>query len=162
MSQQFKVSVNQKFNFDLTNKETDDFSIQTLKNNQFHVLHENKSYDATLKNSDFLNKKYIIEVNNVVHEIQISDALDRLINDLGFSLHATKTINEIKAPMPGLILDIAVKVGQEVQENDLLLILEAMKMENSFQSPRSGIIKSIAVSKGEAVEKGQLLIDFES
>ena len=63
--------------------------------------------------------------------------------------------------MPGLILEIAVSVGQEVQENDLLIILEAMKMENSFQSPRAGVIKSIAVSKGDAVEKGQLLIDFE-
>jgi biotin carboxyl carrier protein len=72
----------------------------------------------------------------------------------------TKQINAIKAPMPGLILEISV-VGQTVKENDSLLILEAMKMENSFLSPRDGIIKSISVILGDAVDKGQLLIEFE-
>ncbi|WP_445724287.1 biotin/lipoyl-containing protein, partial [Flavobacterium sp.] len=67
----------------------------------------------------------------------------------------------IKAPMPGLILEINVEVGQSVKENDPLLILEAMKMENSFLSPRDGVIKSIAVEKGNAVDKGQLLVEFE-
>ena len=70
-------------------------------------------------------------------------------------------MNAIKAPMPGLILEINVSVGQEVKENDPLLILEAMKMENCFLSPRDGVIKSIAVEKGNAVDKGQLLIEFE-
>ncbi len=63
--------------------------------------------------------------------------------------------------MPGLILDINVKVGQEVQENDALLILEAMKMENIITSPRNGIIKSVSVKNGDAVEKNHLLIEFE-
>ncbi|MCL4125700.1 UNVERIFIED_CONTAM: hypothetical protein GTU68_028898 [Idotea baltica] len=63
--------------------------------------------------------------------------------------------------MPGLILDINVKVGQEVIEDDALLILEAMKMENVLTAPRDGMIKSITVSKGDAVDKNQLLITFE-
>jgi biotin carboxyl carrier protein len=63
--------------------------------------------------------------------------------------------------MPGLILDINVKIGQKVKEDDPLLILEAMKMENVLTSPRDGIIKSISVSKGDAVNKNQLLIEFE-
>lgn len=80
---------------------------------------------------------------------------------MGFTVGASKQVNAIKAPMPGLILEMSVSVGQEVKENDCLLILEAMKMENSFLSPRAGIIKSISASKGDAVEKGQLLIEFE-
>jgi biotin carboxyl carrier protein len=63
--------------------------------------------------------------------------------------------------MPGLIIEIAVVVGQSVSENDNLIILSAMKMENSFLSPRDGVIKSIAVSVGDAVEKNQLMIEFE-
>ncbi|MDX1317201.1 MAG: acetyl-CoA carboxylase biotin carboxyl carrier protein subunit, partial [Xanthomarina gelatinilytica] len=74
---------------------------------------------------------------------------------------ASKKVNEIKAPMPGLILDIHVKEGQEVKEDDALLILEAMKMENVLTSPRDGIIKSISVSKNDTVDKNQLLIEFE-
>uniref|UniRef100_UPI00404B414C acetyl-CoA carboxylase biotin carboxyl carrier protein subunit n=2 Tax=Flavobacterium sp. TaxID=239 RepID=UPI00404B414C len=161
MSQRYQVSVDQKHTFDLTESEMQDLAIIATKPNHYHVLNEQKSVDVSIKSSDFLQKKYTISVNNTDHEVEISDALSILIKDLGFNLSASKTINEIKAPMPGLILEIAVSVGQEVQENDLLIILEAMKMENSFQSPRAGVIKSIAVSKGDAVEKGQLLIDFE-
>ena len=80
---------------------------------------------------------------------------------MGFEVGKAKQINAIKAPMPGLILEISVTVGQEVKENDQLLILEAMKMENSIASPRDGVIKSISAEKGNAVEKGQLLIEFE-
>ena len=79
---------------------------------------------------------------------------------MGFAIGGTKHVNSIKAPMPGLILDINVKEGQEVKENDNLIILEAMKMENSITSPRDGIIKSISVNKSDTVEKNQLLIEF--
>ena len=80
---------------------------------------------------------------------------------MGFEIGASKKVNDIKAPMPGLILEISVAVGDEVEENDQLLILEAMKMENVISSPRAGVIKSIAVNQGETVDKNSLLIAFE-
>jgi biotin carboxyl carrier protein len=80
---------------------------------------------------------------------------------MGFETGLTKQVNFIKAPMPGLILEISVVVGQTVKENDNLIILGAMKMENSFLSPRDGVIKTISVVMGDAVDKGQLLIEFE-
>ena len=95
------------------------------------------------------------------YDVAISDELDKLINEMGFSTGTNKQINTVEAPMPGLILDIAVAVGQEVKEDDTILILEAMKMENVIVSHRDGIIKSINVAKNEAVEKKQLLIEFE-
>ena len=100
-------------------------------------------------------------VNNNRYEVDISDRLDLLINEMGFALGSVKDIASIEAPMPGLILEINVKEGQEVSEDDPLLILEAMKMENVITSPRNGVIKHIAVTKGEAVEKNRLLIEFE-
>jgi biotin carboxyl carrier protein len=93
--------------------------------------------------------------------VAIANPLDILIKEMGFETGLAKQINAIKAPMPGLILEISVVVGQEVKENDNLIILGAMKMENSFLSPRDGIIKSISVAVGDAVDKGQLLIEFE-
>ena len=80
---------------------------------------------------------------------------------MGFSTGSTKNVDAIHAPMPGLILEINVSIGQTVKEEDPLLILEAMKMENVIASPRTGTIKSISINKGEAVEKKQLLIEFE-
>src|SRR5690606_27194093 len=124
-------------------------------------LKDSKSYQAEIIHNDFLNKSYKVKVNDSEYEVSIATELDQLIKELGFEVGSSKQVNAIKAPMPGLILNIHVEVGQEVQENDPLLILEAMKMENSFNSPRAGKIKSILVEKGQAVDKGQLLIEFE-
>ena len=73
---------------------------------------------------------------------------------------AAAKVNEIKAPMPGLVLDIRVAEGDEVKKGDSILVLEAMKMENIIKSPTDGIIKKINVKKGIAVEKNQVLIHF--
>lgn len=67
----------------------------------------------------------------------------------------------VTAPMPGVILNVMVTVGQSVKEGDVLLILEAMKMENEVSSPSTGTIKEVAVSKGSNVNTGDLMIVIE-
>ena len=69
-----------------------------------------------------------------------------LIKEMGFTIGSSKITNEIKAPMPGIILSILIKEGQKVKEGDTLLILEAMKMENTITSPKDAIIKSITIN----------------
>jgi len=161
MNQKFRLSVNQSETFDKTEKDLSQLDAIITSTSEFHILHHNKPFLATIIEADFQNKTYTVEVNQNSYTVEIANELDILIKEMGFEVGKTKQINAIKAPMPGLILEINVSVGQEVKENDNLLILEAMKMENSFSSPRDGIIKSIAVSKGDAVDKGQLLIEFE-
>ena len=68
---------------------------------------------------------------------------------MGLSLTAGNLINDIKAPMPGLILDVQVKEGDEVEEGDYLLVLEAMKMENTLTAPRGGKVKTVRSKKGK-------------
>lgn len=161
MSDTYKVKVNENFNFDITNATAQNLDAVSVSNNKFHILHNGQSVQAEIVSTDFNAKKYTVKVNNNIYEVSIANALDQLIKEMGFEVGASKQVNAIKAPMPGLILEVSVSVGQEVQENDPLLILEAMKMENSIVSPRSGIIKSVTAVKGAAVEKGQLLIEFE-
>ena len=79
---------------------------------------------------------------------------------MGMSAVATGKINNIKAPMPGLIIDLKVKIGDSVKTGDQLLILEAMKMENILKAQGEGIVKNVKVKKGDSVEKGQVLIEF--
>jgi len=79
---------------------------------------------------------------------------------MGISNLDSAQVNDMKAPMPGLILDILVTPGQEVKKGDQLLILEAMKMENVLKAPGDGTVSSIEVAKGDSVEKGQVLIKF--
>lgn len=161
MSDSYKVKVNDSFSFDINKESISQLDAVPTEANHLHVLQDKKSYKAAIVSADFNQKKYTVKVNNNTYTVAIANDLDQLIKDLGFEVGLTKQVNAIKAPMPGLILEINVVVGQTVQENDPLLILEAMKMENSFLSPRDGVIKSIAVSKGDAVDKGQLLIEFE-
>ena len=70
-------------------------------------------------------------------------------------------VNELKAPMPGLVLSIMVQPGDSVVKGDGLMVLEAMKMENIIRTPADGIVKSVDVKKSDAVEKNQVLIKFE-
>lgn len=157
----YKVSVKGQNTFDLTEDTIESMDSIQLDQYNSHILKDHQSYKTEILENDFLNKSYTVKVNNSEYEVNIGTELDNLIKELGFEVGASKQVNAIKAPMPGLILSIHVEVGQEVQENDSLLILEAMKMENNFNSPRAGKIKSILVEKGQAVDKGQLLIEFE-
>ncbi|MFK2820126.1 acetyl-CoA carboxylase biotin carboxyl carrier protein subunit [Flavobacteriaceae sp. LMIT009] len=160
MSEHFKVKVNDKYDFDISKDDVSKFDIVDNKG-KYHILKDSVTFNAELANNNFQKKSYSVKVNGNTYDVAISDELDKLINEMGFSTGTNKQINTVEAPMPGLILDIAVAVGQEVKEDDTMLILEAMKMENVIVSHRDGIIKSINVAKNEAVEKKQLLIEFE-
>lgn len=63
--------------------------------------------------------------------------------------------------MPGLILEVKVNQGEQVESGQLILVIEAMKMENAIKSSAASVVKNVAVSKGQSVEKGDLLIEFE-
>ena len=67
----------------------------------------------------------------------------------------------VKSPLPGVILDIKVKVGDEVKKGQTIIILEAMKMENEIMAPHDGNIAQVCVSKGAAVDTGDALIVLE-
>ncbi len=69
--------------------------------------------------------------------------------------------DEIKAPMPGLVLKIKKKVGDEVKIGESLITLEAMKMENDLRSPASGVITEIKAGEGTSVEKGETILNIE-
>lgn len=161
MKNSYQVKVDNTFDFEIDKKTVLNLDSLKVSDSEFHVLQNNNSYKAEITKANFNQKKYTVKVNNNTYNVNIFNELDTLIKEMGFEIGTTKKVNEIKAPMPGLILAISVKVGQEVQEFDPLIVLEAMKMENTLTSPRAGIIKSISATNGETVNKNQLLIEFE-
>ena len=64
----------------------------------------------------------------------------------------------VKAPLPGVVLDINVTVGQEVKAADTVITLEAMKMENAIKAGVDGKVASISVAKGDSVLEGAVLL----
>ena len=67
----------------------------------------------------------------------------------------------LTCPMPGLVVAIRAREGEQVYAGQVLLTLESMKMESGVPAPRDGIIRSIQVTEGQAVDTGDILVEFE-
>jgi biotin carboxyl carrier protein len=138
-----------------------DIKIISQEGNVIRLLYNNKSYQLLVKRFDPEKKEAKINVDGYDFEVKVKEPLDHLINELGFLKASKHSVKEIKSPMPGLVVNIFVEIGQTVNEGDKLLSLEAMKMENILKAPGDGIIKSILINKGNSVDKNQVLIAFE-
>ena len=157
----FKIFVNE-CTFDITPEYAQSLDISTASNNTlFHILDNNKSYHIEHISHDVSAKNILLRINGNTYTVKVSDKYDRLIDKLGMKVVGSQRAGDIKAPMPGLVLDILVKVGQTVTKGDKVLILEAMKMENIIKANGDGIIKAIHTEKGKPVDKGTLLIEVQ-
>lgn len=138
-----------------------DVDLKKLPSNQYHIIDENLSYNIEVLEFDFVSKVFKIKVNGNVIDLNLENELDVQLRDMGMSVSGSDEIDEIIAPMPGLVLKILVEEGQEVQKGDSMVILEAMKMENVIKSAGSGIVKKVLVNVQDAVEKNQVIIEME-
>ncbi|GAB2456732.1 acetyl-CoA carboxylase biotin carboxyl carrier protein subunit [Hymenobacter qilianensis] len=127
---------------------------------RYHILYEGRSYSAELITIDYAAKALQLKLNNRIVDLQAKDRFDLLLDKLGMSNAATSKVHELKAPMPGLIVDIRVETGQTVQKGDPLLVLEAMKMENILKAPSDVTIGAIKINLRDNVQKGQVLVQF--
>lgn len=137
-----------------------DYDIIKLPDGNFNLITDNKTYNISVLDKDTATGKLSISINGRTVESTLHNKLAELLKSMGME-SGKKKLKDMKAPMPGLVLDILVKEGQEVQEGDDLLVLEAMKMENAIKSPQAGVIESISVANQDKVEKNQILISFE-
>ncbi len=64
----------------------------------------------------------------------------------------------VKAPLPGVVVDVKVEPGQKVRPGDVLVVLEAMKMENEIPAPIAGTVREVAVSQGQSVSVDDVLV----
>ncbi|MEM1324700.1 MAG: biotin/lipoyl-containing protein [Bacteroidota bacterium] len=156
--QNYKATVG-NFNFELTEVQIAELDSIPNADGSFHLLKDNKAYQIEAKYIG--RKRFEILVNGNKYEVQLADEKDMLVERLGLGVRAASMAKEVVAPMPGLVLSIAVSEGQSVAKGDALLILEAMKMENVIKAAGDGVVKSISVQQGAAVEKGAVLLDFE-
>lgn len=157
----YTISVNGQYDLEVDKATAQKLDIKSQMDGSWHVLKNKKAYIAKVVSVDFANKLIQLNLNGKTFEVSIADNYDRLVKQLGLSVVSSVKVNEIKAPMPGLVLNVAVEIGQEVKKGDGLLILEAMKMENVIKSVGDGVVKDILIKKGTAVDKGQLLIQME-
>jgi len=135
--------------------------IVKLEDGSLSILLEGKSHELRIVQSDDALKSFSVSINNVMTQIELKDETDLLLQKLGMSATARNKLNELKAPMPGLVLKVLVSVGDTVKKGDSLLVLEAMKMENVIKATGEGKVKAIKIDPQDKVEKNHVLIVFE-
>ena len=126
-----------------------------------HWIVNGKSMNVELVQVNTTTKEFTVKVNNKPYTLQLKDRYDDLLKSLGMEAVCEKKMREIKAPMPGMVLNVLVKEGDMVEKDTPILILEAMKMENRLDSPIDGEIVSINVEKGQICSSGEILIEIE-
>ncbi len=138
-------------------------SLQIVKQNDETLLliTPNKVYTITCLNINHETKTLTLLYNGNKFNASITEPIDEILKSMGLENALTPKISDMKAPMPGLVLQVLVNPGDEVNKGDKILVLEAMKMENAIKSPTDGIVNDVHVSQGMAVDKNQILITFK-
>jgi biotin carboxyl carrier protein len=144
------------------NTDGSEYKIERVQNEIgiISVKNGKSQYLVKIQNEDNQNKVFKLRLNGIKHSVKIKDKFDLLLDDLGFDSKENSELNQLIAPMPGLILEINVSPGDKVKIGDKLVVLEAMKMENSIKSRGEGTVKEIKVKIGESVEKNRVMIQF--
>lgn len=136
-------------------------SFEKINSRSFRLMMDGEEHIADLVHYDTLHKTITLRMGARKFVVEVKEPVDLFLDKIGIQLPTPKIQNNLRAPMPGLVLKVMVEKGQEVKKGDPLLILEAMKMENVFKAHADGVILDIHVVEKQAVEKGAELITFE-
>ncbi|HEX5001161.1 MAG TPA: biotin/lipoyl-containing protein [Bacteroidia bacterium] len=167
---EYQVTVNEKRVIQLTPSENGGFvsgpdtfqpDIRVTGPGEFSVILNNRSYVAEIISTDLTQKSFKVRVNGNEYVLKIADKYDKLLQELGMDASASRKAGDLKAPMPGLVVDVAIEEGMDVRKGDKLIVLEAMKMENILKAAADGRVKKINVIKGNTVEKNTVLVQFQ-
>lgn len=163
-----KVTVNEGRIFEVTQDKDNWYlngslfegDVVQLSPSHYHVLWNDRSYEVELVEHNASEKKTVLKINGQLLTTTAQDRVALLLESMGMGHAEAAKINDVKAPMPGLIQSVDVEVGQAINKGDILLVLVAMKMENAIKAPADATVKAIRITPGSSVEKNQILIEF--
>jgi pyruvate carboxylase subunit B len=105
--------------------------------------------------------RYTLWLDGFRYEVEALDERTRAIRELAGASAGPSGPAPLVAPMPGMIVRVAVQVGDVVQAGQGLVVMEAMKMENELRASAAGTVKAVLAQPGTAVEKGAILLELE-
>lgn len=132
-----------------------------LSKREIQINHQGKNYSVQVLKIIPQENIIRIKINNKRAELKIKDVRAQILEQIGLASSAEHKAGDVRAPMPGKILEIRIQKGQQVKAGDDLLILEAMKMENLIKAPADGTVDNILVQVHDTVEKNALLVKFK-
>lgn len=135
-------------------------SVNDLGNNVYELNKGGIADIIEVLSVDIALKKMTIRHQHTTYDLVFKNELDLVLDKMGIK-RAVDTINtDVKAPMPGKVIDVVVKEGDQVAKGDAILILEAMKMENVLKAEADCSVKKVLVKSTENVEKNQILVEL--
>lgn len=130
-----------------------------VKEGMYSILLEGRSYNVEIIEKDSA-KQYNVNALEKSYDLEIIDAETRyLMSRKGNDLEDADNI--VASPMPGKIVKIPVKAGDQVEVGQTVIIVSAMKMESEYKAGKEGVIKEVHVSEGDTIEGNQPLITIE-
>lgn len=122
----------------------------------FSLLVDGRSYDVV---ADVVREEVAIQLLGQRFAVHVEDERERAAHAVAGHKQGGK--RELRASMPGIVIDLKVAVGDTVEEGRTLVVLEAMKMQNPLTAESAGKVTRIVCKKGEAVAAGALLLELE-
>jgi biotin carboxyl carrier protein len=140
------------------NKNKTSPEVKRIVNEEYQVKLNNRNFKGEVVKLAQNQCTVLINGNTYYFTIETEKSFKRLKK---IQKKSSDRKESITAMLPGLICDILVEPGQEVQKGETLLTLEAMKMQNEIVCPKDGIVKKVFVTNGDNVIKGQALTEIE-
>lgn len=135
--------------------------VNVLGNNVYQIEREDSTLILEVLKVDLTEKSMTIRSNHRTYDLIFKDHLDLVLDKMGIKRTSELVNKNVKAPMPGKVLELLAKEGDTLSKGDNILILEAMKMENVIKAEVDCVIKKIHISSQENVEKNQVLIELD-
>ena len=152
--EQYAIDINQD-NQITVNGETVEINFQQMLDTTMHsIIVDGESHDVRMDEGDGV---YIVQLSGEIFEVMVEDERTRRLAGVKSSLDVTGEAI-IKAPMPGVVVEVLVTPGQAVEQGNILAILESMKMQNEFKAPRAGQVHAVRVKAGDKVDQGAIMV----
>jgi len=136
-------------------------SLQAVPGTPVRILGVNDAVHRMVLRERVARGRYRLWLDGQRYDAEALDSRARAIRDMQASVAKPTGPAPLRAPMPGLIVQLRVQPGDHVSAGDGLVVMEAMKMENELRAPAAGTVRAVHVSVGSAVEKGALLVELE-
>ena len=130
--------------------------MQTIGGSRLYsLIVDGKSYDIFIDEHD---EHFLLVMQDGLFEVKVEDERTRRLAGLQHAPAAPTGEIPIKAPMPGVVVDVPVMAGQVVEAGERVVVLESMKMQNEFKTPRAGVVRTVRVRAGDRVDQNQILL----
>lgn len=153
--QQFVIDINHAGEITVNGEVINVDLLQMPDTTMYSLIIGSESHDVRMSEGDGF---YEVQVSGDILQVVVEDERTRRLAGLRSKSSLGTGEVLVKAPMPGVVVEVPVQKGQRVVKGDIVIILESMKMQNEFKAPRDGEIHLVRVAAGDTVEQNAVMV----